>query len=481
MLDNLKNKTIRAFFWSLSGQLGQQSIVFVISVILARLLEPYQFGLIGILSIFVALANTLLDFGFGSAIVQRQNLEQKDLSTIFYFNVGTGICLSLILFFTAPLIASFFEIPQLSILARVLSANFIINSLAIVHGAILVKKIDFKTQVLIRLFSIVISGTIAITLAINGWGVWSLVIQTISQNILNTILLWVISDWKPSAIFRFKSLKEIFGFSANIAGSSIINVIFDKLDIILVGKLYAPTDLGFYTRAMSLQMLPIKNTYRVLRRVMFPVLSKIQNDLERLRSVYVKVIHVVAFISFPLMFGLLVVANPLVRVLLTDKWLPVVKYLQLLCLGGFLYPLSAINLNILLVKGRADIFFRLEIVKKVILTIAIIIGLKWGIVGLISAKVITSYIAFYLNIKYSGNMINYSITQQLKDLFPYFVLSIIMAMLTYAVGLSFDNQTVKLVIEIFTGVIIYYLLCKLFKIQALRDTIHIIKDFNLKY
>ena len=478
MLNSLKDKTIRALIWSLSGQFGQQIVVFTISIILARLLEPYQFGLIGILSIFVALAQTLLDFGFGSAIVQRQNLEQKDLSTIFFFNVSTGIILCLILFSTAPLIASFFNNPQLSILARVLSLNFVVNSFGIVHGAILVKKIDFKTQVIIRLISILISGTIAITLAFNGCGIWSLVVQTISQNIVNTVLLWIINDWRPSFVFHYKSLKEIFGFSANIAGSSIINVIFEKLDLLLIGKLYVPVDLGFYTR---LQMLPIKNTYRVLRRVMFPVLSKIQNDLEQLKSVYTKVVRAVAFVSFPLMFGLLVVADPLVRVLLTDKWLPTVKYLQLLCLGGFLYPLSAINLNILIVRGRADIFFRLEVVKKIILVIAIIIGLNWGIIGLVSAKVIASYIAFYLNIHYSGNMINYGTFRQLKDLFPYFVLSIIMALLTYVVGLSIDNQSMKLIVEIFTGVAIYYLLCKFFKLQAMQDTIRIIKEFKLKY
>jgi len=478
MTKNLKDMAISGLFWSLMLRYSQQIIVFSITIILARILSPAEYGIMAMLGVFMALSQTFLDFGISSALIQRQDITQKDLSTVFYLNIITGSVLTLILFFSAPVIANFYSKPELVNITKFMSLNFIIISFGIVQNTLITKRIDFKRRMKISLPSLVISGTIAIILAVKGFGVWSLAIQSVLHRFSNTIIIWFIEKWRPSLQFSINSIKKIIGFSVNMFGSGLLDTIFRKLDILLIGKFFSAVDLGFYSRAIGLQQMPIRNTHAALKQVTFPLLSKIQDDDIRLKRVFRKIIKVVAFIGFPMLLGMLVVADPLIRVLITEKWLPSVKYLQLLCIGGLTYSISAMNLNILLVKGKADIFFKLEIVKKIMILVGIFIGLFWGIMGLIIGRMIVGYFAFILNIYYSGKQINYTVIEQLKDLLPYLMVSIIMAISVYFLDISFvgDNFALKLLLEITTGVLIYYLIARFTRLDGLIYITEIIKE-----
>lgn len=477
MSNNLKDLAISGLFWSLILRYSQQLIVFSVAIVLARILLPAEFGIVSMLGVFMALAQTFLDFGISAALIQRQDIDQRDLSTVFYLNILTGFVLTLILFLSAPLIANFYSEPELVGITRFMSLNFIIISFGIVQNTLITKRVDFKIRMKISLPSLIISGVVAVYLAFNGFGVWSLAIQVVLQSFLHLIFLWYVEKWRPTLQFSISSIKKIIGFSANIFGSSMLDTFFKKLDVLLVGKFFNPADLGFYTRAVGLQQLPIRNTHASIKQVMYPVLSKMQDDNVRLKRAIRKIIKVVAFVGFPMLLGMLVVADPLIRVLITEKWLPSVKYLQLLCIGGLVYSISAVNLNILLVKGKADIFLKLEIVKKIMTMAGLFIGILWGIMGLIIGRIIVGWFAFILNIHYSGKQINYTVIEQLKDLLPYFILSIIMAVSVYFLGTTLgDNYNLKLFVEITAGVLIYYIIAKFFKLDGLTYLSDIIKE-----
>lgn len=482
MRDNLKSQTLHALFWSFLERFGQQGIQFIIGIILARLLLPEQFGLIAMLMIFMAIAQSFIDSGFGYALIQKQDTTHIDECSIFYFNILVGFLAAGLLCLTAPWIAGFYNQPLLVPLTYALSLNMIINAFGSVQATLLTKKIDFKTQLKVSVIATVISGTIGITMAFNGFGVWSLVAQSLSSNLFRTVLLWFFNTWRPSLAFSFVSLRGMFTFGSRLLASGLLDTVFRNIYIVVIGKLFSPADLGFYTRATGLQEPPVSNISNIVGRVTFPVFSSVQDDKPRLKRGVRKALTMLVMINFPMMIGLAIVAKPLVLLLLTEKWTPCIPYLQLLCVVGMLYPLHVINLNVLLAQGRSDLFFRLEILKKILVVIAITLTYRWGIIAMIYGQIVTSCLAYFLNAYYTGKMLDYPITEQIQDLIPSLVLAGIMGSGVYALKYtSISNQLALLSAQIMTGIVIYTGTCYIFRISSFMEIIEVIKSTFPKF
>ena len=475
MPDGLKNKTLHALFWSFLERFGQQGIQFVISVILARLLLPEEFGLIAMLAIFMAIAQLFVDSGFGQALIQKQDATYVDECSIFYFNIFIGFFAAGLLCLTAPLIARFYNQPLLVPLTRVLSLNMIINGFGSIQTVLLTKHIDFKTQLKVNVIATVISGTIGVTMAINGFGVWSLVAQSLSSNFFRTVLLWFFDSWRPSLTFSFTSLQGMLAFGSRLFASSLLDAVFQNIYLVVIGKLFSPVYLGFYSRAKRLQQLPVTSLYSIVGRVAFPVFASVQDDKPRLKRGARKAITMLAMINFPIMVGLAVTAKPLVLLLLTEKWLPCVPYLQLLCAVGMLYPLHAINLNVLIAQKRSDLFFRNEVLKRILVVIAIITTYRWGIIAMIYGQIVTSILAYGINGYYTGKLIKYYSTEQIFDFAPYLAISAVMGVGIYFVQLiPFANICTLLLSQIIIGIIIYCTLCFCLRLSAFMEAINVL-------
>ncbi len=455
---SLKSKTVSSLKWSALDKLASSSIQFAIGVFIARLLLPSDYGLVGMITVFIAFSQSLIDGGFSSALIQKKNPENKDYSTSFYFNVFVGIILYAILFFASPFIAKFYNQPILENLSQVMGLNFIIISFSITQTAYLNKHLNFKTQTKISVLTAIISGIIGVIAAYNGLGVWAIVIQTLSRNLINTIIIWFSSTWFPSLEFSFDSLKSMFKFGSRLMGSNILNVVSDNIYSIVIGKYYSAQDLGFYSRSSQLNQFPASSVTSVLQRVFLPVFSQLQDENSRLIAAYRKAIKLIAFLMFPLMFGLGAVAKPLVLILLTGKWLPVVPMLQIMVLFGMFYPIHAINLNILNVKGRSDLFFNLEIIKKILTGFIILVTISLGLKAMIIGAVFLSGISFFINTYYTKKIFGYGPLNQIKDFYSSFILAFLMGVLVYIICNYINNPYISLLVSIPTGIVFYVLI-----------------------
>jgi len=473
---NHRQKTINGMLWSISERFSLQGVQLVVSIILARLLEPSQFGLIGMLSLFMALAQSILDSGFGSALIQKKDADHLDNCSIFYFNILVGIFLTLLLIVFAPAIAAFFDQPILIPLTRFLSLNIFINGFALVQSTILTKQMNFKAQLKINLISVVLSGMIGITLAYLGWGVWSLAMQSVLNTLFRTILYWISSTWKPSLIFSFTALGTMFSFGSKLLLSGLLDTFFQNIYQAFIGKMFSVSELGFYTRAKTMEQTAVTATSSSLGRVLFPAMSPLQDDINRLRQAYKKTIGVSLFFHFPLMFGLIGIADPLIRFLMTDKWAPSIPFFQLLCVAGLLYPLQVLNLNILKVKGRSDLFFRLEVIKKLVVALAILITYRWGVTGLIYGQIGTSLIGYLLNSFYSGQLVNYPMIEQIWDIIPSLITAAIMGLLILGIQPFIPYSLfLQIFLLIIIGIIIYFIQNWVIKSSAMNESLLVLR------
>jgi len=435
MGESLKKRTLNGVSWSFVDNLAGSGISFLVGLVLARLLSPSEFGIIGMITIFIALSNSIVDSGFSSALVRKLDAEKKDYDTVFIFNLIVSIFLYVLLFLSAPAISRFYKEPQLISVTRAVGLVLICNAFGIIQRTMLIKAVDFKTQANISIIASLGSGIIGIGMAIYGFGVWSLVAQQVSRQFLNSLFLWVFNSWRPSFQFSKQSFKELFGFGSKLLVSGLIDTTYKNIYYLIIGKFYTPAQLGQYTRAEQFNSVFSSNLTSVVQRVSYPVLSSIQNEDERLLAAYRKVIKSTMLVTFACMLGMAAVAKPMIVILIGEKWLPAATYLQIMCFAGMLYPLHAINLNILQVKGRSDLFLKLEIIKKAIAVFPILFGIFLGIEYLLLAQVITSFIAFFLNSRYAEPLINYPTLQQIKDIFPTFTISLITATVMW--GFSF--------------------------------------------
>ncbi len=439
-------------FWSFVDGFVNQGFQFIVGIILARLLSPREFGLIGMLAIFIAISQSFIDCGFSNALIRKANCTQNDYSTIFYFNVSVAIFFYIMLFTFSASIASFFDEPQLKSLIQVLSLSLIVNSFSLIQRTILTKEINFKLQTLVSMVASIGSGVIAITLALAGYGVWSLVALTLSKAVLNSLFLWLWNQWKPAWVFSGESFKELFSFGSKLLVSGLIDTAYRNIYYLIIGKYFSAVELGYYTKADQFRALPSQNLNDIVGRVSYPVLASIRDDVPKLKTAYQKIIRSTMLITFVLMLGLAAVAKPMIVTLIGEKWLPAVIYLQLLCLVGMFYPLHALNLNMLQVQGRSDLFLRLEIIKKTLAVPTIFMGILFGIKTMIIGMLVLSVIAYCLNSYWSGRFIDYSTWEQVKDILPSFILGSVVALCVFLAGhLLHVSTPLKLIIQLALG------------------------------
>lgn len=412
----LKKQAVHGAIWVFAEQFGSQLIGFVLNLILARILMPADFGTIALFGIVMSIGNVLVQGGMSSSLIRNAQNDERDYSTVFWFNIASAILIYLVIYLIAPLFARFYEVEILTSLIRVFSLILIIDSFAMVQGAKFVKELDFKKNFKIQLPSLLIGGACGVYFAMNGYGVWSLVYYSLIQNSIFMIQHWMYSSWRPSFAFDMQKFKYHFGFGVNMTLSALLEVIFSNLYSIIIGKKYSTEDLGYYNRADSLKQLPISNIATTLNKVTFPLFAKIGNDDERLRHSYRELQMLVMFVIAPLVGIMIVAAEPLIRFLYTDKWLPAVPYFKILCIAGLLYPIHAYNLNILQIKGRSDLFLRLEVIKKIIIVVVIAVCLNFGIIALVWGQVFISILSLFVNTYYTGRYLNYPIYKQLYDL-----------------------------------------------------------------
>ena len=475
MSDTLKHKATKGILWSAIERFSVQGVQFLIMIVMARILSPHDYGLIGMLSIFLAVAQSLIDSGFSQALIRKQNRTEIDNSTVFYFNVVTSGFLYLILFVIAPQVADFYNTPELCKLMRVVCLSIIINSLTVVQRAILTIKIDFKTQAKVSFITTLISGIIGIILAYSGFGVWSLAIHALLYAILNTIFLWILSKWRPIKAYSWDSFRDLFSFGSKLLASGLLDTIYRNIYPIIIGKIFSATDLGYYTRAQNFADLPSSNLTNILQRVTYPVLCSMQDNDERLRNIYRRFLKLSAFIIFPLMTGLASIAHPLINVMIGSKWEFCASLLQIICFNMMWYPIHAINLNLLQVKGRSDLFLRLEILKKIMGIIILIITIPLGLIAMCYGGISSSIFALVINTYYTGKLINVGFYKQMRDILPTLTLSIGMFVIVLYATHSIQNMYMKLFLGISLGIVSYIGCSIIFKFTELQEVLSILK------
>lgn len=462
--ESLKNKTVKGMGWSALENVTRLGVTFVVSIILARLLSPEEYGLIGILTIFIAIFNAIVDSGFTNALIRKQNATDIDYSTVFYTNLVLSVVLASVLFFCAKPISVFFERPELISLTQVMSSVLVINALSIVQRVRTTKAIDFKTQTKITFISSIGSGVIGIAMAYMGYGVWALVGQQISNQLLTTLFFWIYNKWMPKLVFSWSSFKEMWAFGSKLLASGLIDTAWKEVYQVVIGKCYSPATLGLYTRAKQFADLCSSNLTSVVQRVSYPVLSSIQDDRARLKGAYQRVIKTTMLPVFVLMLGMAACAEPMIYVLIGEQWLECVPMLQIICTYGMLYPLHALNLNMLQVQGRSDLFLKLEIIKKIIAIGPLLLGIFVDIYLMLAGSLGTSLIAYYLNAYYSGPFLNYSIKEQIKDILPSFGVAVAMAVPVYAMSFISLNPFILLPLQIVAGAVMTISICEVTKL-----------------
>ena len=449
--ESLKKKAIRGVSWSFVDNIASQGITFLVGIILARLLSPAEFGILGMITIFIAISNSIIDSGFSNALIRKNDAKRIDYNTVFIFNLVLSLVLYGVLYVASPAISRFFHEPQLVAITRVMGLLLLINALGIIQRTLLVKRVDFKTQTKVSVIASLGSAVVGVGMAWAGFGVWSLVGQQLSRQFLNTLFLWVFNRWRPLLEFSIQSFKELFSFGSKLLASGLIDTLFKNIYYIIIGRFYSAAQLGQYTRAEQFNMIFSSNLTSVIQRVSYPVLSSIQNEAERLREAYRRVIKSTMLVAFACMLGLAACAKPVILILIGEKWLVAAEYLQIICFSGMLYPLHAINLNILQVKGRSDLFLKLEIIKKGLAVLPITLGIIYGIKVMLLAKVFNSFLAYYLNARYSKSMVNYSVKEQIADILPTFLVSLGVAGVMWGITWLDLNVYLQLIVQVSVG------------------------------
>lgn len=475
MADSLKQKAAKGILWSTVERFSVQGVQFVIMIVMARLLTPYDYGIIGMLAIFIAVAQSLIDSGFSQALIRKQDRTDVDNNTVFYFNIVVSALLYLVLYVSAPFVADFYDTPQLCPVMRVVCLGIVFNSFAVVQRALLTIRIDFKTQAKAALTAAATSGIVGIVMAWHGFGVWSLVVQQLLNLGVNTGLLWLLSKWRPRLVYSWRSFHELFAFGSKLLASGLLDTVYRNIYPIVIGKLFSASSLGHYTRAHQFSEFPSSNVTGIIQRVTYPVLCEIQNDDVRLANIYRKFLKLSAFVIFPLMAGLAAVAEPFVNIMLGSQWGFCGQLLQVICFSMMWYPVHSINLNLLQVKGRSDLFLRLEVIKKILGVAVLCVTAPFGLMVMCYGQIFSSLVSLVINTYYTGKLINVGFVRQMRDLLPTTILCLIMFTLILLVNHFIGNDVVELCTGIVVGVVFYSLSSRVFKFSELDELLSLIK------
>ena len=476
---SIKQQTIHGVAWNSVGKFSNITIQFVIGIFLARLLTPEDYGIIGVLTIFMAIATTFVDSGFTSALIQKKILTDKDCSTAFFFNIVIGVIAYLILFFCAPWIAKFFNIPILVDITRVVALNVLIGAFTSVQQALYRKRVDFKTTAIVSIIATLLSGIISIFLAYNEFGVWSLVYLHLIYTIVTSVLLWAFSKWKPKWEFSWQAFHEMFSYGSKLLGASLLGIIYFHGEKLAIGKFYSTQELGLYTKGTGLSSQASSTFTGVLSSVTFPILAQIQEDNVRLIEVYKKYIRITSLVIFFLMLLLASLAKPIIIVLYGAKWSGAIIFLQIICLAMSFDHITSINLNLFYVKGRSDIVLKLEIIKRVISITILIAAIPLGVTAICISRVIYAQLALYINIYYTGKLFNYGYFKQWKDFGGYFIKSIISVTPAFILTITSLPNILVIIIGFILACVIYISILNLQKDSIFKD--YVVKEIHNRF
>ncbi|WP_353120217.1 lipopolysaccharide biosynthesis protein [Myroides odoratus] len=475
-MSSLRSKTVNGIIWNALQSFGTRFIQLAVTIVIARILLPSDFGLIGMLYVFIALGGVILDAGFGQALIRKENVDDLEYSSVFYFNIAISVLIYLLLYLLAPSISVFYSEPRLTDVSRAIFFIFPINAFALIQNTILSKRIDFKLLAKITITSAVVSGIVGVVMAYLEYGVWALVMQTIVQSLATVVLLWYYNKWRPIFAFSYAKIKGLLGFSLNLLGTNVLIVLFNNIYTLIIGKFYLLDQVGYYNQAKKFQDVPTSSITSIVQSVTYPVLSRLQNNDGQLREAYRKVINMAVFINFPIMLGLIACADNLFMLLLKEKWMPAVPYFQILCIYGALFPLHSINVNILKVKNKTKRLFVLEVVRRLIVVVAIVFTISKSIEWLIIGSVIASIFSILINMYYCGKEIELKVKTQLIDVIPIFVIAVISTFVMYMLKTVHHLDIVSLIIQIFAGTLSYLMLSKVFKVKSLNEIVLIVKE-----
>ena len=476
----LKKRTVTALFWSFLDKFGQKLVFLLSSVFLMRLLDISAYGIMGSLLIFTAFSSLLIDSGFGRALLNRKEISAVEYNSVFYFNLAISFFLYIVLFFSAPLIAQLFNEPLLIPVSRVLFLSLIFNGFSLIQMIVFIKASDFKTQTKANTTALVISTGIALIMAWQGFGVWSLVAQNVIYAFFRSLLFWLYSSWRPEPVFSFSKLKTFFAFSNKLLASGTIGAVFNNIYPSIIAMFYPMQQVGFYTQAYKYQDTPFAVLSDTFRSVSMLILSEINDQTERLRRVLAKLMKSMAFLSFPIGFILILIAEPLFVNVFGEKWLPSVPYFQILCLGGVVSPFTFILNELFIAKERADFFLSVEIVKRIILVALIIAFFKKGITGLAVSWVIYMYITLIISLFLSKKLIAYSIWNFMKDAAPYVLLSLTGVAVAYFTTLNISNEVIRMLAAMIIMGASYLALCRIFNLEMTIELKQLIVSRRIK-
>jgi O-antigen/teichoic acid export membrane protein len=464
---SLRQKTLKALNWNVLSTVGEQGTRLVVSIVIARFLLPSEYGLTAMLAIFTGFGELLINGGFSKAIIQKANLTDLELSSVFFFNVFVSIACAAALTGLGPFIASFYHMPVLSMMAAILSLDFIISALGLVQNAVLIRNLEFKVQFAARMAGTISSGVVGVLMAILGCGVWSLVAQALVANGVTVACYWVHRGWRPSTFFQAAALRPMFSFGSKLLFSGVLEVFFKNIYTIVIGKAFSAAELGLYSRAQQFQQLPVENISSITERVLFSSFSRIQDDKEQLKRMLRQTLVLLSMVTFPLMMGLAICAKPLILLVLGSNWQGCAAYLRPLCVIGSLYPLQLINLTVLTAQGRSDLFLRLEIIKKILALGVIVVTWKFGIMMMIYGQILVAVICYAINSYYTGRFLNYGLLSQLGDILPYAGMALVMGAVVYSWGnLAHEVNVGLFVSQILVGIVAYSFACRLFSLEV---------------
>jgi len=469
MEKTLKEKTTTALIWSFIDKFGQQIIYFMSGIILARTLSPNDYGLVGALSLFIALSTIFISSGYARALLNSPTYSQIEYNTVFFYNVISATIIYSALFLCAPLISLFFKQPSLTLISRILFLTLIFNSFVGVQGTYLTKKMNLKAFSRANIFALFLASIFAVVAALKGLGVWALVIQSILNSIFTMIFYWYYSEWRPTKVFDLKILKRFLPFSSMILLTSLITTVFNNIYSILIGRIFNITQLGYYTQASKYQDIPTGLITNTFRTILAPLLSNVNDDEERFKRIVSKIMKTLSLFIFPVLLGMILIAKPFFIVLITEKWLTSVPLFQILCAAGIFVAINTILQEAILSKGRSKELLILEIIKKTLFVVLILITIKYGTTGLAFGWTISSFITLLITLLLSKRIIRYSVLDLIKDCFPYFTISLTFCVAAYFLSLHITNNYLFMGFCIgFVG-FLYIIVCRFFKLEAFEE------------
>lgn len=473
---SIKNQAAKGMMWNSIERFSSQGIQFVLTIVIARILSPDDYGLVAMLGIFIAIAQTIVDSGFSNALIQKKNRTEVDYSTMFYFNIAMSIVIYLLLFVSAPFIASFYNQPALVNVARVYGISLITNSLGMIQMTRLTIALDFRKLAIAALSSVVVSGCIGVWMAYQGYGVWALVFQTIFANFTWVVVLWMLARWMPKWCFSWNSFKGLFSFGSKLLFSSLLHTLYTNMYSLVVGKYFNASILGYFNRAYTLGQFPVQNFGNIVQKVLYPIQCRYQDENEEFNRIFVMYLRISSYVLFPIMIGLAVLAGPVISLLLTEKWLPAVPFLQIICLSMMWFPIMQANVSVLDAKGRSDYHLKSEIIKKILAVIILFVTLPMGINEVCWGLLVYSFVDMAVVIAYSRRLTSIGYRNQIKILSSHLLLALFMGGAVGLITHYIESSVLKLIVGSISGLVLYISLSFLFKFPALKLLLSIRKN-----